>query len=819
MKLRTQLILFILLSILFASCAGVKHLEDGEKWLFKQSIEGIEKTNEEDILELITLKPNLRIPFLGPVGAALYENGEDNFDTVKLNLKRKKQLKSIDDRMTKRDSSGKDLDKLQAKRQRVVDRYDAKLTNGNFRMKTGSPLSVYDSIEVENIRQKINAYLINIQGLKSSEVSVEKTEKNRKIFLKYIIEEGPRDFIDSLIVRTGDQKITDLLKQNQSRSFLDKGSYYDRLNIEKERDRIDLLLKNNGYFGFNKRYIEFQVLEDPPKTDLWMTTVINKPIDKNTHQSYTLDSIIINTNGNSPIQSNNEYFGVKYNFGTFDYSAKALDARLRFKPGDLYNQTNIENTQRQLFNMDMFRFVNINLDTMQVPGKLLATLYTAPLQKYQLTQEAGVNVTEGPPGPFYNLTFKNRNIFHGAEIFTLTGFVGVDGLSSATDQSNAFQTTRYGGNMSLIFPRFLTPFNSRNLNKSTFNPRTRASLGYSFVDRKSEYVRRNLNGVFSYSWQNLENTKNYTFNLSDISLIDTDIVTGSDFDNQLQDLLLQGNTLAFSFNRSFVSSSSFNASYNFDYGNSDRPSTFIRFFLESGGTIYDLVGRALLENNELENYQFYKVQFDYRRHIPLEGKKALALRLNTGIADPYSGNNALPYEKYFFTGGSSSNRAWNPRRLGPGSSFPYLLDNDGQNVLENGELVPNRTGSDSYLFEQPGEVLLELNAEYRAKISGLFDWAFFIDAGNIWRLRENETPAAGEVVRVSSGAQFKVDEFYNEIAIGAGIGLRLDLSFLVFRLDVGHKIKDPRFPKGERWQRLFTRPNQTIYNIGVGYAF
>lgn len=818
MKLSTQLFLFIFLAILFASCAGVRHLEDGEKWLYKQNVTGIEKANEAEVLQLINLKPNVRIPILGPLGAALYEKGEDKFDTAKINQSKRKDVAAIEARIAKKEANGKKTAKLNAKKTRVIDRYDKKLKDGNFRMKTGSPLSIYDSNAVEGIRQRINSYLRNIEGFRSSKVTVSKTERRKKIFLTYNIDEGPRNFIDSLIVRTGDSAITKLLKENEFRSFLDKGAYYDRLNIDKERDRLDLLLKDNGYFGFSKRYIEFLVLEDAPKTDLWITTVINKPADKIAHEAFKLDSIIINTNGKAPIATSADYFGIKYNFGAFDYSAKALDARLRFKPGDIYNYTNIENTQRQLLNMDMFRYVNINLDTVQVPGKFVANLYTAPLQKYQLTQEAGINVTDGPPGPFYNLTFKNRNVFHGSEIFTLTGFAGIDGLSSAGDQSNILRSTRYGGNTSLVFPLFLTPFNSRNLNKSTFNARTRISLGYSFTDRQSEYVRKNLNGVFAYSWQNTENTKNFTFNLADISLIDTEIDTSSNFSKQLEDLLLQGNTLAFSFNRSFVSSSSFNVSYNFDYGNSDRPSSFSRFFVESGGTIYDLVGTALLENNELERYQFYKVQFDYRRHVPLGIDKALAFRVNTGIADPYGGNNALPYEKYFFTGGSSSNRAWNPRRLGPGSSFPYLLD-AGANVLENGELVPNRTGADSYLFEQPGEVLLELSAEYRAKISGLFDWAVFIDAGNIWRLREFETPAAGEVVRVSQGAKFEINDFYNEIAIGAGIGLRLDLNFLVFRLDVGHKIKDPRFPKGERWQGLFKRPNQTIYNIGVGYAF
>ena len=159
-------------------------------------------------------------------------------------------------------------------------------------MKTGSPLSIYDSTAIEGIRQRMNSYLKNIEGFRSSNVTVRKTEKNRKIFHTYEINEGPRNFIDSLIVRTGDPAITELLRANQSRSFLDQGAYYDRLNIEKERDRLDLLLKNNGYFGFSKRYIEFLVLEDAPKTDLWITTVINKPADKFRHEAFKLDSIM-----------------------------------------------------------------------------------------------------------------------------------------------------------------------------------------------------------------------------------------------------------------------------------------------------------------------------------------------------------------------------------------------------------------------------------------------------------------------------------------------------------------------------------------------
>lgn len=818
MKLGTRFILFLFLVHLFSACSGTRHLEDREKWLYKQQIKGVDSNLENEINQLITLKPNTRIPLIGPLGAALYESGEDKLDTAKINRKKKSAIEAIDKKIEQKSMAEKSTKKLEAKKKRKVARFERKLKDGNFRMKTGSPLAIYDSMVIVRIEERINSFLINSKGFRQSEVTTSKKEKKRKVSLTYNIETGPRNVIDSLIIRTDDSSLTALIEANQSASYLIKGAFYDRTLLDAERSRIELLLIENGYFGFNKGYIEFQVLEDPTKTDLWIATIINKPADQESHKSFELDSIIINTNGNDPITESKDYFGIKYNFGRFKYSPKSLDARLRFQPGQKYNFTDIENTQRQLLNMDQFRFVNINFDTTIVKGKFIANLYTAPLQKFQLTQELGFNVTEGLPGPLYNASLKNRNIFQGSEIFQVGVFVGIDGVSSATDQSQVLRTIQYGANSSLTFPRFITPFRSRGLNKMTFNPRTRVSLGYNFTDRP-EYVRSNLNGGFAYTWQNLRGTKSYTFNLADISLIDTDINSESGFQEQLDDLLLQGNTLAFSFNRSFVSSSSFNATYNYDYGDPVNPSSYLRFFVESGGTIYDIIGQALLDNNDLESYQFYKLQVDYRRQVPLGINKSIVFRANGGIADPYGDNNALPYEKYFFAGGSSSNRAWNPRRLGPGSAFPYALDEFGQNIIENGELKANRTGADSYQFEQPGEVLLEFNAEYRAKISGFLDWAFFIDAGNIWRLSEFGTPEEGEVIRISQGAKFDYNDFYKELAIGAGIGLRLDFSFLVFRLDAGHKIKDPRFPEGQRWQGLFKRQNQTVYNIAVGYAF
>lgn len=817
MKIGIRFFCYSLLVLIISSCSGTRHLEQGEQWLYKQEIKGVSNSNLNEVRDQVTLEPNTQIPLIGALGAFIYETGENNFDTAKVRAQRTAFEERINTQIEERKAQNKSTKKLESKKARKLDRFDKTLRLGNTRMKTGTPLSIYDSLEIENSRQRIQSYLKN-KGFREALVSIEKKTKRKKVTQSFILNEGPRSFIDSLEIRTANPLIARLIEDFKSESYLKKGDSFDRQNLEFERDRLDLLMRDHGYFDFSKQYIEFNVFFAPESTDLWVITIINQPNNNREHKYYDLDSIIVNTNGNEVIENSADYEGVRYNIGSVTYSPKVLDARMIIKPDKSYNYTDAVNTQKQLLNMDMFRFVNLNFDTTLVPGKFVANIYTAPLQRFQLTQELGVNVNEGLPGPFYNVSLRNRNTFQGSEVLQLNGFVGAEGIAAASEQSGLYRSFQYGGNLSLTFPRFMTPFESRRLNKSTFNPKSRVSLGFAFTDRP-EYTRSNLNGTYAYTWQNTPGTKNFVLNLADINLINTTDLDPN-FQQQLNELEAQGNTLNLAFNRSFVSSTSINATYNFNYGVPNVNSRFVRLFLESGGTIYDFIGTGLLDNNALEFYQFAKAQVDYRRFIPLQNEKSLSFRINSGVAIPYGDNRALPYEKYFFSGGSNSIRAWNPRRLGPGSSFPYLLDQNGQNVLdENGELVPNRTGENSYQFEQPGEILLDLSLEYRANIQSFVDWAFFIDAGNIWRVDEFQTPGPGEVVRVSQGGKFELNRFYKELAVGAGLGLRFDFSFLVFRFDVGHKIRDPRFPSGERWQRLFTRRGQTVWNIAVGYPF
>jgi outer membrane protein assembly factor BamA len=697
-------------------------------------------------------------------------------------------------------------ERLESRKEKKVNKIERKLEEGNLLMRWGEPLSVYDSSLAETTRQQMENYLHTKGFFNGDVVHNIEIDGNRLTSVYNVKEEQPYR-IDTIIYRTQDSVISNLLSETYDERLVREGQIYDQEKLSQERERIETLLRNYGFYDFSRQYVEYRVDSTVADHKVGISTIIREPAKRGYHKRFKIDSVIFTTD--SDLRSNQllgerksrMFNNILYRYYEYQYYKKILDRRIFIYPDSLYSLEETLQTQRQLSNLDVFKFININYDT--TGSKFIARIFASPLKKYQTSNEVGLNVSQGLPGPFINSSLKIRNVFGGLEIMEFSARAGIEGVPppSGTEGQDAYRSVEAGGNLSLTFPQFVFPLPEIWKSRlGALNPRTRLQTGYNYTNRR-EYVRTNFNTSLSYTWQEQQRVS-YTFTPIDINLIDSRNLS-RDFRDILNRQDSLGIPLSRSFEPSFVSAISFSSIFNFgNYGNytDNKSSSYLKLFVESGGTIFNLINPDVITERGLEFFKYVKVNTDFRQNYPISRNSSFAYRLNIGVAVPYgdSAANVLPYEKYFFAGGSNSIRAWRPRRLGPGGTPPPDTDEDGYY---------------EYNIEQPGEVLLEASVEFRRKLFGFVNGAFFIDAGNVWRIYETAQP----------DANFEFNSFYKQIAVGSGLGLRFDFSFLIVRFDYGIKIYDPARQPGNRWiGEEFSWAEEIsrgVINIGIGYPF
>ncbi|UPL50977.1 translocation and assembly module lipoprotein TamL [Hymenobacter sublimis] len=859
-----------------SGCSPLRLLKPGQRLLSRVKVEGTEKADAERLQTLVQQKPNSTFPL---PKVAIYQLGRSFYNAERIQRKLQEDRTHYDQLIKAAGTDSAEVGKLLTKRERHTRRHQLALDKGNAVMRLGEPPVIYDSSLTATSVDQLGIFLKS-KGFFRSSVSATDTVPTRmfsplriftlrspfhadsqRVTVTYRIQEGPVFRYSQLDYDIADTTISRRVLLSQPQSLLRVGDQYDEEQIGAERSRLENLLKNQGFYDFRSQYITLEADTSFAPTTVRLRTMVAKPTRGEQHRLYTVRRVNFIADAglvrfgqqrDTIIRDSVYYLAYQHKFST-----KALDLKLAVRPGDAYSLSNTQLTQRQLSGLDMFRFSTVTYRRVRGPeapadsarGLLDATVNASPAKKFQETSEFGATSVAERIGPFGNVRLKVRNVFGGAEILEFGLRAGFEGqysltgpIEDVTDRQSVL-TTQLGANVNLVLPQFLVPWRANRF-LSQYNPRTRFNATYTYVYRP-EYTRTNAEGTFDYIWQRS------AFHQFVLTPVDVSIIRTADVNEQfatiLQNLLIQqGSPLYRSFDNLFIPSFNATSIYNSNDFNQTRDGYYLRLFGELGGLTRSLYQKEPLINNQdnpkanrLKTYDFAKFTADYRRYYKLGPNSYFVYRLAAGAATALTSTRIvtrdetgatvgdetaylIPYDKYLFAGGSSSVRAWKPRRLGPGSATQYKYDPAQPDSL----LKVNGRPVRDYNLEQPGELLLEGNVEFRFPLYSFIKGAVFTDFGNVWTLRSqpinpNQTPAQQEEQRKrQQQSTFRFNNFYRQFAVGSGIGFRFDFTFLILRLDVATKVYDPTAP-GSKWaiRKFSLAEDQTAFNLGIGYPF
>jgi len=673
-------------------------------------------------------------------------------------------------------------------------------------------------------------YLANVGYFHSDvDYSVQFNERSKKAHVTYSVDPSDPYRIADLSYEISDPELAAWISRTASASLIRTGNNYNVYTLDEERERVSNFLVNNGYYGFVKDYIFFEV--DSALGNRQMEVffkVKNKTLSatdsagnfiEERHHRYLIDRVEIYPDfdpstpfpGKEPFDTLvEEVHQVRRNKSP-NYYHILFREKLRINPGILAQSTLIENgepyslkdvqeTYKRYGNLSIYKFADIGFNE---SGSTLMPdsggfrdltcrlrLQRAPVHQYSIEAE-GTN-SGGDLGIGGNFTYRNRNIFRGGELLQIKLRGAMEAQQSSQteveDQEEFlfFNTFEWGAEAQVTFPRFLIPVKMERFPKY-FRPVTTISSGINFRKRPT-YDRYIVNFSFGYEWQESATKKHIVqpFNISSIKVHPTPEFTQEleELDdprvkNQYTDHLITALQYSFIFNNQNI--------------NKIQDFIYFRADVETSGNIFYLFNNALDSKKDSAGYyrivgipyaQYGRLELDFRYYFVATRTNQLVFRLLTGIGIPYGNSDALPFEKGFYLGGANSMRAWIYRGLGPGA-----YSDQGSNI------------------DKMGDIVIETNIEYRFPIYSFFKGALFFDAGNVWLLNENEN---------FPGADFKYNTFYRQIAMDAGIGLRFDFRFFIFRVDFAMRLRDPSLPRGERW---VADKGIWFWNFGIGYPF
>lgn len=595
----------------------------------------------------------------------------------------------------------------------------------------------------------------------------------------YVTNEVNYDIQDSVIESILRNYYNHSSKRNKQPAILAKGSTFTLQKLEDERKKITDILLDSGYYKFHKDFIQYDADTASTSNDV----------------NITLHLLKFRPNSNSPETLHPQYRIGKINFsndqGKLQLRRSVLDNATVLKEGAPYNYSALEDTYRNFGRLSAVRYTNIQFR--EQPDTTLLDcdiqLNTSKPSTIALQPE-GTN-TAGDLGAAMSVTYQNRNFFRGSELFSaeLRGaYEAITGLEGYNDEN----FVEWSAETRLQFPRFIALFVSKNMRRRS-TASSELSLSWDMQNRP-EFHRRVFSAAWRYRWTSPDRHINYRWDVPEINYVYMPWISETFKHDYLDSVSNRNAILRYNYEDLFIMKVGFGLTYT-------KGSDAMRFNIETAGNLLNaLSGGLRFSTNSSGQHtlfgiayaQYAKFDFDYTHLITFDEHNSLALHTDFGIAYPYGNSTVLPFEKRYFSGGANSVRGWSVRELGPGS----YKGKDGRIDFIN----------------QTGDMKLDFNAEYRTFLFWKFNGAAFIDAGNIWTLRDYpEQP----------GGQFKWNKFYKQIAVAYGLGLRLNFGYFILRFDMGMKAINPAYSDSHEHYAIF-HPDFSrdfTFHFAVGMPF
>ena len=674
---------------------------------------------------------------------------------------------------------------------------------------------VFDTVQAALSCNDLRTAMHNM-GYMHGDVDLITKVKGKKLKATYILHPGAPYDIRNVTYDIADDSIAALLERADNKTLrLKTGEPFTVERLNAERKRITTFLMNNGYYRFHKDYITFSA-DSAAGSNLIDVTLhlaryrANNDAPEELHPQYYVrnvrflgddrmawDKRYSNQRLRRRTLENNTAIQSGQLFNSADrLRRRTLENNTAIQSGQLFNSADLQKTYNNFSRLQAVKYTNIRYtevprDTLSadtLPQNNRAGLLDCDIRLSMNKpstisfQPEGTN-TAGDFGAAASLTYENRNLFRGSEVLSVqlrAAFEAITGLEGYQNEDYE----EYGMETKLVFPRMVAPFLSRDFTRRS-TATSELSLTYDMQNRP-EFHRRVFSTAWRYRWNQPSRHLQYRFDLLDLNYVNMPWISDTFKHDYLDSVSNRNAILRYNYEDLFIMKIGFGITYS-------HANHALRANVETSGNLLGLLSNAAHFHKNKEGQhtflgiayaQYAKFDFDYTRLWQFDEHNQLVAHADIGIAWPYGNSKVLPFEKRYFSGGANSVRGWSVRGLGPGIDF----------------------------INQTGDMKIDLNLEYRTFLFWKFNGAAFIDAGNIWTLRNYaEQP----------GGQFRFDKFYEQIAVAYGLGLRLNFDYFILRFDMGMKAINPAYRDSDEHYAFinprFSRDFQFHFAVGLPF--